>query len=56
MRRISQATRTSSTGSAVSETRSVSPMPCDSSVPMPIALLTVPVNAGPASVTPRCSG
>ena len=27
-----------------------------SSVPMPIELLTVPVNTGPASVTPRCSG
>ena len=55
-RRISQATFTSSTGTAVSETRSVSPIPSARSEPIPIALFTVPVNAGPASVTPRWSG
>ena len=37
--RISQATLTSSTGSAVSETRIVSPIPSTSSAPMPTALL-----------------
>ena len=47
---------TSSTGSAVSDTRMVSPMPSISSVPMPTAELTVPWYAVPVSVTPRCSG
>ena len=54
--RIAQATRTSSTGSAVSETRMVSPMPSASRAPMPTALFTVPDQAVPASVTPTCSG
>src|SRR5829696_10240078 len=31
-------------------------MPLDSSAPNAVALLIVPWNAGPASVTPRCSG
>jgi len=35
--------RTSSTGSAVSETRIVSPMPSDSSVPMPTAERMMPL-------------
>jgi hypothetical protein len=47
---------TSSTGSADSDTRIVSPMPSASSVPMPTADLMMPVLGGPASVTPRCSG
>ena len=47
---------TSSTGSAVSETRIVSPIPSTSSAPMPTALLIEPENGVPASVTPRCSG
>ena len=51
-----EADLTSSTGSAESETRMVSPMPAHSSVPMPIDDLTVPVRRPPASVTPRCSG
>ncbi len=46
----------SSTGSADSETRIVSPMPAHSSEPMPIDDLTVPVRRPPASVMPRCSG
>ena len=49
-------TLTSSTGGADSETRMVSPMPCASRVPKAVADLIVPWNAGPASVTPRCSG
>jgi hypothetical protein len=54
--RISKPTRTSSSGSAESETRIVSPMPNQSSEPMPIALLTVPPRRPPASVMPRWSG
>ena len=53
---MAQATRTSSTGSAVSETRMVSPMPSASRAPMPTALFIVPDQAVPASVTPTCSG
>ena len=53
---MSNATRTSSTGSVESETRIVSPMPSASSEPMPMADLTAPVSSVPASVTPRCSG
>ncbi|SLH39350.1 Uncharacterised protein [Mycobacteroides abscessus subsp. abscessus] len=34
----------------------VSPMPSLSSAPKATADLMVPWNAGPASVTPRCSG
>ena len=49
-------TLTSSTGGADRETRIVSPMPCESSAPKAVADLMVPWNAGPASVTPRCSG
>ena len=49
-------TLTSSTGGADSETRMVSPMPRESSGPKATADLIVPWNAGPASVTPRCSG
>jgi hypothetical protein len=54
--RISKPTLISSTGSAESETRIVSPMPAQSIEPMPMADLTVPVRRPPASVTPRCSG
>ena len=43
--RISKPTRTSSSGSADSETRIVSPMPAHSSVPMPIDDFTVPVRS-----------
>ena len=41
---------------AESETRMVSPIPRLSSEPKATADLIVPWNAGPASVTPRCSG
>src|SRR5439155_3654898 len=54
--RISYAVRTSSTGSAVRETRIVSPMPSTSSAPIPTALLIEPEYGVPASVTPRWSG
>ena len=54
--RISKPTLISSTGSAASDTRMVSPMPAHSIEPMPIELFTVPVRVAPASVTPRCSG
>jgi hypothetical protein len=46
-------TLTSSTGGADSDTRIVSPIPCDSSIPNATADLTVPCIRGPASVTPR---
>ena len=46
----------SSAGGAESETRMVSPMPSASSAPKATADLMVPWKAGPASVTPRCSG
>ena len=49
-------TLTSSAGGADSETRIVSPMPSRSSAPKATADLIVPWKAGPASVTPRCSG
>ena len=54
--RISNPVSTSLTGSAVSETRIVSPIPSESSAPMPTALLIEPENGVPASVTPRWSG
>ncbi len=54
--RSSRATRTSSTGSAVSEMRMVSPIPSASRMPSPAALFTVPARSVPASVTPRWSG
>ena len=47
---------TSRTGSAVKETRIVSPMPSHRSVPMPTADCIVPFHSVPVSVTPRCSG
>ena len=46
---ISKPTRTSSSGSAESETRMVSPMPAHKSEPMPIEDFTVPVRVPPAS-------
>ncbi len=46
----------SSAGGADNETRIVSPIPSASSAPNATADLIVPWNAGPASVTPRCSG
>ena len=54
--RICRATRTSSSGSPTSETRMVSPIPSARRMPMPIALLMLPVSTGPASVSPRWSG
>nr|DAX96679.1 MAG TPA: hypothetical protein [Caudoviricetes sp.] len=36
-----------------SETRRVSPMPSSKSAPIAAALLTIPPNLRPASVTPR---
>ena len=56
VRRISRATRTSSTGSPVSETRMVSPTPSASRTPRATALRMEPAHGVPASVTPRCSG
>ena len=49
-------TRTSSVGSAESDTRIVSPMPCESTAPSPTADLIVPTPGVPASVTPRWNG
>mmetsp|Transcript_6091 Transcript_6091/g.18043 ORF Transcript_6091/g.18043 Transcript_6091/m.18043 type:complete len:254 (-) Transcript_6091:672-1433(-) len=43
-------------GSSVSDTRMVSPMPSSSSAPMPTADLMRPSAPPPASVTPRCKG
>ena len=54
--RISKPVSISLTGSAVSETRIVSPIPSTSSAPIPTALLIEPENGVPASVTPRWSG
>src|SRR3954451_1087449 len=54
--RIWMPTLTSSTGGALRDTRMVSPMPRESSAPKAVADLMVPWKAGPASVTPRCSG
>src|SRR5215475_7815915 len=54
--RIAEPTLTSSTGGADSDTRIVSPMPSASNAPNATDDLIVPWNAGPASVTPRCSG
>ena len=54
--RMSKPAFTSSTGSAASETRMVSPMPAHSSEPMPIDDLMVPERRAPASVMPTCSG
>ena len=51
-----QPTLTSSTGGADRDTRIVSPMPSASSAPNARHDLMVPCHAGPASVTPRCSG
>ena len=52
-RRMSMAAAASGSGSPVRETRTVSPMPCNSSAPMPTALLMCPAPGSPASVTPR---
>ena len=54
--RMSHPTLTSSSGSADSDTRSVSPTPAHSRLPSPIELLTVPARFVPASVMPICSG
>ena len=54
--KIFLAAKISSTGSAVSVTRMVSPMPIHSSPPMPMADLIMPMEGVPASVTPRCRG
>src|SRR5712691_5080098 len=54
--RMSIPTRTSSVGSALSETRIVSPIPSESSAPRPTADLIVPTPGVPASVTPRWNG
>src|SRR5690606_33326081 len=54
--RICSPTLTSSAGGAESETRMVSPIPSESRMPNAVADLMVPWKAGPASVTPRCSG
>ena len=50
---MSKPTLTSSTGSADSETRIVSPIPDHSSMPSPIEDLTVPLRRPPASVMPE---
>ena len=54
--RMSQPTRTSSSGSALNDTRSVSPTPAHSSDPSPIDDFTVPARFVPASVMPMCRG
>ena len=54
--RISNPTRTSSTGSAERLTLIVSPIPIQSRLPSPIADFTVPVVNPPASVIPRWIG
>ena len=54
--RISKPALTSSTGSAESETRIVSPIPIHRRLPKPMADLTVPETSPPASVTPRWIG
>ena len=54
--RISNPTLTSSTGSAASDTRIVSPMPRARMAPMPVADLMLPAQAVPASVMPTWSG
>jgi hypothetical protein len=54
--RISNPTFTSSTGSAESETRIVSPMPNHKRLPRPMADFTVPEINPPASVMPRWIG
>ena len=54
--KISKPTLISCTGSAASDTRSVSPMPSASSIPKPTADLTEPERIPPASVIPKCSG
>ncbi len=58
--RISCATTTSfvrsPSGSGVSETRIVSPIPCCSSTAIAAVDATMPLLPMPASVSPRCSG
>ena len=54
--RICLAARTSSTGSAVRLTRTVSPMPRHKRPPIPMADFKMPMVGVPASVTPRCRG
>ena len=54
--RRSNAALTSITGSSLSETRMVSPIPSYRSTLMPAAERIDPESAVPASVTPRCSG
>ena len=53
---ISKPTFTSFTGSPVSETLIVSPMPSASNVPIPTADLMIPEFTVPASVIPTCKG
>ena len=53
---ISKPTLTSSTGSADSDTRIVSPIPDHSSMPSPIEDLSVPLRRAPVSVIPKWSG
>ena len=55
-RRISNPTFTSRSGSSVSDTRIVSPMPSESRMPSATDERTVPGRNVPASVTPRWSG
>src|SRR2546425_318378 len=54
--RISNPALTSSTGSAASDTRIVSPIPRARIAPIPAADLIPPVHAVPASVIPTCRG
>ena len=51
-----RATGISHSGSSLSDTRMVSPMPSVSRAPMPTADLMRPSSPSPASVTPKCSG
>ena len=57
--RISRAVEISSplsSNGTVSETRTVSPMPCETSCSKATRVLITPSGGIPASVTPRCSG
>ena len=54
--KIRRPASTSLTGSAVSDTRMVSPIPRSRSEPIPMADFITPICSVPASVTPRCKG
>ncbi len=55
-RKISYAAMISCVGSAVKDTRKVSPIPSHNKIPSPTADLTPPRKRPPASVMPICKG